>query len=295
MADAYTSTASVTYDQTAYDRMVYFALRPELYFDRVASVQPTRQNMPGASVVFNLATELAPAVAPLSEVDDIDAVAMANTQLTLTLQEYGNALITTAKLRATSMVEIDPIVANLVGYNAGISQDTLAINTITAQATNVTVAGAPLTAEIVRRQLARLRAANVPTIDGSYVAFVHPDVSFDFRAETTPGWRTPHENGSQDAIWNGEIGKFEGFRFIETPRAPVAAGVYTNLFLGGQAVAKAYSTADGNGPNPRVVMGPVVDKLRRFVPIGWYWLGGYGVFRQEAVRVVTTTSTIDVP
>lgn len=292
MADAFTTTASVTYDQTAYDRMVYFALRPELYFDRVASVQPTRQSMPGASVVFNKATELAPAVTPLNESIDVDAVAMANTQLTLTLQEYGNALITTAKLRATSMVEIDPIVANLVGYNAGISQDTIAINSIMAEATNVTALAAPLTAEDVRRVLAQLRGANVPTIDGSYVAFVHPDVSFDFRGETSPGWRTPHEYGSQEAIWNGEIGKFEGFRFIETPRAPVNAGTYSNLFLGGQAVAKAFSNAEGNGPNPRVVMGPVVDKLRRFVPIGWYWLGVYGVFRQEAIRVLTSTSTI---
>ena len=44
----------------------------------------------------------------------------------MTLAEYGNAVLTTAKLRGTSYVDIDPIVANVVGYNAGVSIDTIA-------------------------------------------------------------------------------------------------------------------------------------------------------------------------
>lgn len=317
MADAYTTTGSVTYDQTAYDRLVYFALRPELFFDRVADVGPTRQSMPGASVVFNFATELAAAVTPLSEAVDVDAVAMANTQLTLTLVEYGNAVITTAKIRATSFVEIDPVVANLIGYNAGLSIDTLAANALAA-GTNVsygTLAGLAgrtniaatntLSAAIVRRMLARLRGANVPTIGGQYVAYVHPDVSYDLRSETgAAAWRDPHTYSQPSEIWNGEIGSFEGFRFIESPRAPLfvdasngagATGtvdVYGSLFLGRQALAKVYSTTDGNGAMPRVVMGPVVDKLRRFVPMGWYWLGAYGVFRQAALWRAENASSI---
>jgi N4-gp56 family major capsid protein len=311
MADAYTGTSSVSYDQAAYDRLVYFPLRAELYFDRVADVQPTRQSMPGTSVIFNLATELAAATTALSEAVDVDAVAMANSQVTLTLVEYGNAVITTAKLRATSMVEIDPIVANLVGYNAGISQDTLAVNVLAA-GTNVRYGGDAtsrvtvdadhvLTAALVRRTLAELRAANVATIGGMYVAYIHPDVSYDLRGETgAAAWRDPHTYSQPTEIWNGEVGSFEGFRFIESPRAPsfVDAGVtstvdvYRTLFLGRQALAKAYSTSDGNGANPRVVMGPVVDKLRRFVPIGWYWLGAYGIFRQAALRGIETASSI---
>ena len=52
MADSITRLADVDYDQTAYDRMAYFALRDELYFDAVADVMPTRQSMPGSAVVF---------------------------------------------------------------------------------------------------------------------------------------------------------------------------------------------------------------------------------------------------
>jgi N4-gp56 family major capsid protein len=98
----------------------------------------------------------------------------------------------------------------------------------------------------------------------------------------------------------------EGFRFVEAPRAPLFADasngagaggtidVYRTLFMGRQAIAKAYSNVDGNGANPRVIPGPVTDKLRRFVPMGWYWLGGYGIFRQNAIYAVETASSIGV-
>jgi hypothetical protein len=49
---------------------------------------------------------------------------------------------------------------------------------------------------------------------------------------------------------------------------------------------------DGNGEFPLVVPGPVVDSLRRFVPIGWYDLVGYGIFRQAAVLRVEGASSI---
>lgn len=313
MADTYTQLSSVSYDQTAYDRMVYWPLRAELFFDKVADVGPTRQAMPGAAVVFSLATEMAAATTALNEVVDVDAVAVANSQVTLTLLEYGNAVITSAKLRAVSFVEIDPIVANLVGYNAGLSQDTLAVNVLAA-GTNIrygstatsraTVAsGFTMTAAYVRRSLADLRGANVATIGGSYVSFIHPDVSYDLRGETgSAAWRDPHTYSQPAEIWNGEVGMFENFRFIESPRAPVfvdlgvgsTVDVYRTLFVGRQAMAKAFSVAEGNGAQPRVILGPVVDKLQRFRPIGWYWLGVYGMFRQASLRAFETSSSIAI-
>lgn len=314
MTDAYTTTAAVGLDQSAYDRMAYFALRPELYFDPVADVQPTRQSMPGSAVIFTLITELAVASTALNESVDVDAVALADANVTLTLAEYGNAMITTAKLRGTSYIEVDPVIANVIGFNAGISQDTLSRDVLKA-GSNVTYGGASaasarnrvlptdtLRAADVRRVLAVLRGANVATIGGMYVAYIHPDVSYDLRGETgAAAWRDPHTYSQPGEIWNGEVGSFEGFRFIETPRAPVFADagssttltdVYGTLFMGRQALAKAYSTTDGNGPMPRVIPGPVTDKLRRFVPLGWYWLGTYGRFREAALRRVETASTI---
>jgi hypothetical protein len=49
---------------------------------------------------------------------------------------------------------------------------------------------------------------------------------------------------------------------------------------------------DGNGVVPKVVRGPVVDSLMRFNPIGWYWLGGYGRFREASLRRIDSSSSI---
>lgn len=316
MPDAYTTTASVGLDQAAYDRLAYFALRPELYFDAVADVQPTRQDKPGSSVIFTIISDLAVASTALNESVDVDAVAMADSNVTVTLVEQGNAVITTAKLRGTSFLEVDPLVANVVGFNAGISQDTIARDVLKAgtnvryatggatdpTARNTVEPGDTLVAADVRRALADLRGANVSTVGGYYVAWIHPDVSYDLRGETgAAAWRDPHTYSQPGEIWNGEVGVFEGFRFMESPRAPIFADagssttltdVYRTMFAGRQSLAKAWSIADGNGPYPRVVPGPVTDKLRRFVPVGWYWLGGYSIFRQASLRAVESASSI---
>lgn len=316
MADALTTTASLDYDQTAYDKYLYFALRPELYYDRIADVEPTNQSMEGAAVVFSLQSDLAVASTALNESVDVDAVALADSQVTLTLKEYGNVVKTTAKLRGTSFITLDKAVANVVGYNAGVSIDTVAMGVLQAGSnvrystgTGIAPAGRTtvtplntLTGNDVRRAVAELRGANVATIGGLYAGYIHPDVSFDFRGATGgTNWSDPHVYSQPGEIWNGEVGSFQGARFMETPRAPVFADagssttltdVYATLITGRQALAKAYSTSDGNGPSPKIVPGPVTDNLRRFVPMGWYWLGTYGRFREAALRRIESSSSI---
>lgn len=315
MADAYTGLASVGWDQAAWDRLAYFAYRPEVHFDALADVKPTAQSMPGKTVTFTSIGDLPLATSALSETVDVDAVAMSDSQVTLTLAEYGNATITTAFLRAVSFLPVDSIQAEVIGANMGQSLDVIAANAIKA-GTNVRYAGAAtsrvtvaaasiLTAHNVRVARADLKRSNVPTINsmggGSYLSIIHPDVILDLEEETGhAGWRDAHIYARPEEIFNGEYGKFEGFRFIETTNAPMFADagvgtvvdVYRTLFLGRQAFAKAFSSADGNGPMPHVVQGPVTDKLRRFIPLGWYWIGAYGVFRQAALRAVESSSSI---
>lgn len=316
MADALTRTGDVSIDQAAYDRLMYFALRPSLYFDQVADVRPTRQAMPGTSVVFTIATDLAVASTAIDQSTDVDAVRIADSQVTLTLAEYGNVVKTTALLRGTSYIAVDPVVANLIGYNAGRSLDTIAADTLKAgsnvryatggttdpTARNTVEPNDTLTAADVRRALADLRGANVMPFGNLYAAYIHPDVSYDLRGETgAAAWRDPHTYSQPEQIWTGEIGAFEGFRFVETPTAPVFADagssttltdVYATLFLGRQALAKAHSITDGNGPLPTVVPSPITDNLRRFVGMGWYWLGAYGRFREASLRRVESASSI---
>jgi hypothetical protein len=101
MADAYTQKSSVSVDQAAFDRLAYFALRSELLFDAVADVTPTQQAMPGSTVTFTIFNDLAAATSTLTETSDVDAVALSDSQVSVTLNEYGNAVLTTAALRGT--------------------------------------------------------------------------------------------------------------------------------------------------------------------------------------------------
>jgi N4-gp56 family major capsid protein len=314
-----TTTSSLSVDQVAFDRLAYFALRSELLFDQAADVQPTQQAMPGSGVTFTIFADIAAATSTLNEVTDVTPTALSDSQVTVTLNEYGNAVVTTAKLRGTAFLDVDAAAANIIGYNAGDSMDQV-VRDVLAGGTNVvyatggsstpssrtTVAAEDIiAADDVRKVVAQLRAANVATFEGSYMGFIHPDVSYDFRSATdAAAWRTPANYVNPEGIYNGEIGKFESVRFIETPRAKVftnasdgsgstgTVDVYCTHIMGRQALAKAFSVQDGNGAVPKIVRGNVTDYLMRLQPLGWYWLGGYGRFREASLRRIESASSI---
>jgi N4-gp56 family major capsid protein len=137
-----------------------------------------------------------------------------------------------------------------------------------------------------------LRRRNAPTRAGdNYVALIHPDVSVDIMSNA--GWLSPHQYVDVQNIYNAEIGTYLGARFVMTPRATKvvdgAGGtvpVYRTYFLGSQALVEA-QVHDGH-----IVIGPQVDKLKRFFPIGWYAHLGEAIFRQESLQNVRTASSI---
>jgi N4-gp56 family major capsid protein len=314
-----TQTSDLLTDQVAFDRIAYFALRSELLFDAVADVMPVAQAMPGSSVKFTIFNDLAEKTSTLTEDTDVTPVVMGDSQVEVTLNEYGNAVNTTAKLRGTSFLDVDSAAANLVGYNAGISVDGV-IRDVLAAGTNVIYGGGGastpsaridlavddiITANDIRKTVAALRKANAVSFGGMYMGYIHPDVSYDLRKETgVASWRDPHVYSDPANIYNGEVGAFEGVRFIETPRAKIfenafngtgdvgTGDAYCTHIAGRQALAKAHSIVDGNGAFPRVVRGPVVDVLSRFQPVGWYWLGGYARFREASLRRIESASSI---
>jgi len=419
-AGAITQGSNTTYVQAAYDRMAYFSLRPELIFDQLADVKSVNQSMPGSSVTFQIQNDLLPATNTLSETTDVASQTLSNSKVTVTLAEYGNAVTTSAVLRGESFVEIDPIVANVIGYNAGVSIDSIARNTLSSTGTQFKTAGTAAVGSTVAATVANvaalttgatatyndilaaqkaLRAQNVAPFGSYYAAVIHPDVAYDIQTQTGSGtggtYLAPHQYAQPAEIWAGEIGALNGFRFIETPRAKVysSAGsdnaipltlgtaltagsgtttvyitgatasapinfangaklqltdsanaltpitvtvngaqtlslansaltvssftvptgglatattsivmtssgtgvdspVYSTYLMGRQSLAKVHSIVDGNGPVPKIIPGPVTDTLRRFVPLGWYWLGGYSVFRQPALMQYFTQSSL---
>jgi N4-gp56 family major capsid protein len=317
MANAYTGTAAVSnVVQTAYDRMVEFALRSQPLFRQVADKKPAQQAMPGSSVVLEVYQDLAQVVSTLTETIDPDAVALGNpTTISLTLNEYGNTVLQTRLLNLFSFTDVAPAITNQVAYNMANSIDLVVQNVLRAGITNVIqengsalfVTGGTTTnigttdvfkSRDIRAAVAQLRTNQaVPKKGSLYYTALHPQVSYDLRSETGDvGWRQPHDYSAPGSIWAGEIGGYEGAYFVETPRAFSAqagtgAGttqtrVFNTYVLGQQALAEALSEEF------HVVFGPVVDKLMRFRPVGWYGVAGWAIYRTAASQMIQTAATL---
>jgi N4-gp56 family major capsid protein len=401
MANAYVSTASNSLGgtvgaaglvQKAYDRLIEFALRAQPLIRSVADKTPARQSIPGSSVVLQRYVDLTQTTASLTETVDPDAVAMATpTYTTITLVERGNAVLVTRALELFSLADVDPAIANIIAFNMADSLDTVAQNVLADRAsgsiingtantgtTNVLYAGTAttsgsltssdvFTSALARKVTAKLRSNKaIPRKGSLYWAGIHPEVALDLRAETGVGsWRQPHEYQSNDAIWAGELGTYEGAFYVESPRlfadktgadrttsgttasatSASAATVITfastsNLNVGDKVagtgiatgakvtaidgtsvtvsiantaavtattaititpVTKVFNTyfagqqalAEAVAEEPHVVIGPVVDKLMRHRPLGWYGVLGQAIYRQEALYRVESTSSID--
>lgn len=289
----------------AYDLAIYPQLRPQLIFDQFATVRATRLTHRGGSVRFSFVNDIADQTTPLLENIDVDSVSMTSKALSVSMNEYGTAVTTTALLRGTSMVPIDPLVAERVGYNAGKSIDRLAkvaldVASVTyddSTSTAVQEIGGSATylnSYLLQEGVSLLEEANVRPFNGeAYVLVVSPKQAQHLKAENTnQGWRyvtSRNEGVGMNSIYRGEIGMYEGVRIIVNNNLGAST---TGYLMGAEALAKVHSDAPGFGPNPRVVVSPVVDKLRRFASVGWYHLVGYNVFRPEALIRVKTTGNL---
>ena len=394
MPNAYTSTGSATLGgtagsaglvQQAYDRLLEFALRAEPLIRSVADKTPTRQSIPGSTVVMQRYVDLAKNTTPLSETTDPDAVALSTpTNVSITLNEYGNSVLVTRALELFSLADVDPAIANIIAFNLADSIDDVAMTTLrggtntiyggSATSTATVAAASTIDSADIRKAVAKLRSNKAVGRKGSlYWAGIHPEVSHDLRAEssTGQGWLLPNQYGSsQDRIWAGEIGNYEGAYYVESARmynaktganqtalATAAAvsgvsGAFTivaaNAAFGGRAevgdkisgtnvgtdakitaisvgatnttftvdvansgtvgtntltvtpVTRVYNTiicgqqamAQAVAEEPHTVIGPVVDKLMRHRPMGWYGVLGFAIYRQEALYRLETGSSI---
>jgi len=166
----------------------------------------------------------------------------------------------------------------------------------------------------VRTAVAKLRANKAVPRQGEYYwCGIHPEVSFDLRSETgSGGWRDDHKYSETGAaeFWPGTIGTYEGAMFVESPRLFNAGDgtgstgwtgtfgtsgftygtggtrVFRTLVAGKQALAEAVAE------EPHVIFGPVVDKLMRFRPIGWYGVLGWQRYRDASLVRIESSSSI---
>lgn len=327
MAEYYpleTGTVNISTDQVVFDRLMYFPFHAEMIFESVADVMPTDQTTRGSGVTFTKYDALPVSVTPLVEKESKAAILMADSQVTVTLEEYGETIQTTEKARATSFDNIDESAAKLLGTNAGETIDTIVRNVLVL-GTNViygsggaslptsrATVGSDDKAKAADLTLMGLTLTNssTPKIGnlGYWHGFIHPNVAWDIMQETgDASWLQPHLYVDTQNIYANELGVWGGIRWIQTPRASrlvdvsdgsgsstgssATVDVYLTLVAGYQALAKAYSSGEGRGPNPQSVKGLMTDPMKRFSPTSWKHMVGYKIFRQESlVRLESASS-----
>lgn len=314
MAFTDTSTLSQLL-QTAFQLQAYRPLRTLPVYEQFIGPDEIKwvsgsDPQPGSTVTFSFVADLTETPATIAESTDVTPVALSSSQISVSAAEYGFAVTVTQRLNSVGLVTVSPIAAERIARQMVTWHDQIAKLIVQAGSnvfyggavtSRVTVAaGTIITSNKIRQARALLLDAGaVPVRDMNFAGMIHPDVSVDLRSEpstTNGGWRPVHEYQDKTAIYNGEVGTYEGVVFIESPRAPLfpntgvggIVDVYGTLFLGREAMAQAV------GYERQIVVGPQTDNLRRFFPIGWKSMIGFGRFREGALQRLETSSSIGV-
>lgn len=308
MVDAFigtTGNASV-FHVTALDLALNWYLARDSRFRQVVSKHPVSPAHNYKAVTLTMYGELAPQTGVLSETVNPDSIDIAATrQVTVTMNEHGLTLKHTLLGDVTSWNGMLPgdLVRELT-HNAVISVDQL-VRTVLDTATNVfhrttgdvlqvadpgDATRGTLNAKAIAAAVTNLRTRRSRPMSGAnFLGIIHPDVAFDIRTEAGANtWSAPHVNVDTGAIYSGVTGSYAGADFIETDQCttatPTADRVYTCYFVGHEAVLEASKI------EPHIVVGEVVDPMKRVIPVSWHGLLGFSMFRQNSVQLVKVES-----
>lgn len=270
--------------KTYYDTDIIDNAQAYLVHDQFAQKKNIPSNK-GKIIEFRKYDPLPKATTPLTEGVTPDGLKLTVTAITAQVAQYG------AYVEISDMVDMTAIDPNLVqankllGVQAGETLDTITREVLNS-GTNVMYAGDKTARNLltatdvlkvtdIKKAERLLKTMKARKINGSYVAIIHPDVSFDLKND--PEFIEWHKYATPETLYEGEIGKLSGIRFVETTEAKIWAkagsgeiSVYSTLILGENAYA---TTALENGGLEMIVkqMGSAgtADPLNQRATAGW--------------------------
>ena len=251
--------------KTFYSDYLIDVAEPNLVHDQFGQKHPIPKNG-GKIIEFRKYDSLPKALTPLTEGVTPNGQKLSMSVITSTVQQYGGYIELSDILLLTAIDNNLVQATKLLGSQAGRTLDTITREVLNG-GTNVQYAEGQVTArnslvggqatgnhyltvDAVRRAVRFLKVMNAPKINGSYVGIIHPDVSYDLMSD--PKWVNVKTYSDPDGIYEGEIGKIEGVRFVETSEAKVFEGagasgvdVYSTLILGADAYGVTEITGGG--------------------------------------------------
>lgn len=270
--------------KTYYSDYLIDNAQPELVHDQFAQKHPIPKNG-GKTIEFRKFVPFNKATKALTEGITPDGGTLSVTKLEATVAQYGYYVTLSDVLQLTSIDNTLVETTKLLGAQAGMTLDTIT-REVLAGGTNVIYAGGKearaaldesckLTVDDIYKAARCLKAQNAPKIDGSYVAIIHPDVAYDLMRNEE--WIEAHKYAATTELFEGEIGKIAGVRFVETTEAKIFADggkdgrdVYATLVLG----ANAYGVTEIEGGGLRHIVkqlgsGGTSDPLDQRSTAGW--------------------------
>ena len=281
--------------KTFYERRLIDQALPALVHDQLGDSYPIPANN-GKTIEFRKYDALPKATTPLTEGVTPEGQALTVTTVTAEVHQYGGWVPLTDMVQMTTIDNNVVQATSVLASQSGRTMDTI-VRDILCGGTNVIYAPkigtggaetpvtsragldatAQLTVDLIDQAVAQLKVQNADPIGsagGSYVAIIHPYAAYDIKKD--PNWVEAHKYASPEEIFEGEIGKINNVRFVETSEAKIWTGtgcpsglaVFGTLVLG----AHAYATTELEGGGLQHIvkqLGYGDDPLNQRASVGW--------------------------
>lgn len=265
-----------------YDKRFLMRAEAEFVYKQLGKVGTVPKGE-GKTVVWNRYTNPSAKTSALTEGTDPTPSGLSATLISATISQYGNFEQVTDILSLTSIDNSIASAVDLLAYEAALSIDTVIRDIVVAGSNVIYASGVANRTSIaatnvatvadVRKAVRELKGANAkPQSGGTYMAVIHPDVEYDLQGDSNWVAAVQYTSAGVDRIYNGEVGKLYGVRFMNTTQAPIltnsgSAGVevYQSMFIGQEAFG--VSELQGlstfvDSPSPR-------SALRLYSDVGW--------------------------
>lgn len=289
--------------KTFYDMALLRSAEPELIHDQFAQKRPIPRGS-GKTIEFRKFSSLPKALIPLTEGITPNGQKYEVTAITATVEQYGAYIAVSDMLELTAFDNNMAEITKILGSQAGRTSDTITREVLCA-GTNVLyangktsrgtiAAGDALTVMDIKKGRRILKRNNVPTIGKYYVCLIHPDTEFDLMNDSE--WKDASEYAGSEQIFEGELGRMYGVRFIESTEAkiwkPGSVPIYATLMLGEDAFGV---TSIGGGGIETIAKqlgsGGTSDPLNQRATMGWKLNKVAKILAQERMLRIEHTST----
>ncbi len=277
-------------NKTFYDRTLLESAKPNLIHGQFGQKRPIPKNG-GKKIEFRRYGALPKALTPLTEGVTPDGRKLTVTAIEAEVHQYGDYVALSDVLDLTAIDNNVLEATKAIGNQAGLTLDTITRNILQAGtnvqycpkvgATGTTAvtsradidATCKLTVDEIKKAVATLKANNVPKISGSYVAIIHPYAAYDLMSD--PNWEEMNKYTSAENMYEGEIGRIAGVRFVESSEALIVKtstnpAVFCTLVLG----ENAYGITEVTGGGLKTIIKQLgsagtADPLDQRSTVGW--------------------------